>query len=188
MDGKEPMLPGPDFPTGGLIINQKDLPNIIKTGHGSVKVRGKYRVEKNKIIFYEIPYTTTTEALIDEIGAVSESKEVEGITDVRDESGKDIRIVIQIGKGVDPDGVAKKLFAKTNLQTSVSYNQVALIDKTPTELGLKDCIEIYVNHNIECIVKEAEFDLQKAKARAEVVDGLLKALEDIDNIIALIKK
>lgn len=188
MDGKEPMLPGPDFPTGGLIINQKDLPNIIKTGHGSVKVRGKYRVEKNKIIFYEIPYTTTTEALIDEIGAVSESKEVEGITDVRDESGKDIRIVIQIGKGVDPDGVAKKLFAKTNLQTSVSYNQVALIDKTPTELGLKDCIEIYVNHNIECIVKEAEFDLQKAKARAEEVDGLLKALEDIDNIIALIKK
>ena len=188
MDGKEPMLPGPDFPTGGLIINQKDLPNIIKTGHGSVKVRGKYRVKKNKIIFYEIPYTTTTEALIDEIGAVSESKEVEGITDVRDESGKDIRIVIQIGKGVDPDGVAKKLFAKTNLQTSVSYNQVALIDKTPTELGLKDCIEIYVNHNIECIVKEAEFDLQKAKARAEVVDGLLKALEDIDNIIALIKK
>ena len=188
MDGKEPMLPGPDFPTGGLIINQKDLPNIIKTGHGSVKVRGKYRVEKNKIIFYEIPYTTTTEALIDEIGAVSESKEVEGITDVRDESGKDIRIVIQIGKGVDPDGVAKKLFAKTNLQTSVSYNQVALIDKTPTELGLKDCIEIYVNHNIECIVKEAEFDLQKAKARAEIVDGLLKALEDIDNIIALIKK
>ena len=188
MDGKEPMLPGPDFPTGGLIINQKDLPNIIKTGHGSVKVRGKYRVEKNKIIFYEIPYTTTTEALIDEIGAVSESKEVEGITDVRDESGKDIRIVIQIGKGVDPDGVAKKLFTKTNLQTSVSYNQVALIDKTPTELGLKDCIEIYVNHNIECIVKEAEFDLQKAKARAEVVDGLLKALEDIDNIIALIKK
>ena len=188
MDGKEPMLPGPDFPTGGLIINQKDLPNIIKTGHGSVKVRGKYRVEKNKIIFYEIPYTTTTEALIDEIGAVSESKEVEGITDVRDESGKDIRIVIQIGKGVDPDGVAKKLFAKTNLQTSVSYNQVALIDKTPTELGLKDCIEIYVNHNIKCIVKEAEFDLQKAKARAEIVDGLLKALEDIDNIIALIKK
>ena len=188
MDGKEPMLPGPDFPTGGLIINQKDLPNIIKTGHGSVKVRGKYRVEKNKIIFYEIPYTTTTEALIDEIGAVSESKEVEGITDVRDESGKDIRIVIQIGKGADPDGVAKKLFAKTNLQTSVSYNQVALIDKTPTELGLKDCIEIYVNHNIECIVKEAEFDLQKAKARAEIVDGLLKALEDIDNIIALIKK
>ena len=188
MDGKEPMLPGPDFPTGGLIINQKDLPNIIKTGHGSVKVRGKYRVEKNKIIFYEIPYTTTTEALIDEIGAVSESKEVEGITDVRDESGKDIRIVIQIGKDVDPDGVAKKLFAKTNLQTSISYNQVALIDKTPTELGLKDCIEIYVNHNIECIVKEAEFDLQKAKARAEVVDGLLKALEDIDNIIALIKK
>lgn len=188
MDGKEPMLPGPDFPTGGLIINQKDLPNIIKTGHGSVKVRGKYRVKRNKIIFYEIPYTTTTEALIDEIGAVSESKEVEGITDVRDESGKNIRIVIQIGKGVDPDGVAKKLFAKTNLQTSVSYNQVALIDKTPTELGLKDCIEIYVNHNIECIVKEAEFDLQKAKARAEVVDGLLKALEDIDNIIALIKK
>ena len=90
-------------------------------------------------------------------------------------------------KGYDPDSVAKKLFLKTNLQTSISYNQVALVDKTPTELNLKQCIEIYIKHNIDCIIRECEFDLDKAQARLHIVNGLLIALEDIDNIVALIK-
>lgn len=189
MDGKEPMLPGPDFPTGGVIINKNDIPNILKTGHGSVKVRGQYRIEKNSIIFYEIPYGTTTEGLMNEIGALCEEKEIEGISDIRDESNlKGLRIVIQCDKNASPDGVVKKLFAKTNLQTSISYNQVALVNKTPTELNLKDCIEIYIQHNEDCLVREVTFDKAKAEARKEIVEGLLRALEDIDNIIALIKK
>ena len=190
MDGKEPLLPGPDFPTGGIIINAKDIPSIMKTGHGSVKVRGIYHVEGQNIIFTEIPYGTSIEGLIAEIGQVcDESKEIEGVSEVRDESNKKgIRIVIECNKGINPEIIVQKLFSKTNLQTSISYNQVALIDKTPTELNLKDCISVYLNHNLDCLKREAVFDLKKAALRLDIVEGLLKALEDIDNIIALIKK
>ena len=188
LSGLEPTLPGPDFPTGGIVINSKDIPAIMRTGHGSVKIRGKYEIDKQKIIFTEIPYGTTVENLMTEIGEVSDSKEVEGIDNIRDESNKKgIRIVIECERGTNPVSIVNKLFSKTNLQTSFSYNQVALIDKVPTELNLKDCIKIYVDHNIECIVRETQFDLDKATARLEIVNGLLRALEDIDNIIALIK-
>ena len=189
MDDKEPMIPGPDFPTGGIIINKNDIPAIMRTGHGSVKVRGRYKVEKNNIVFYEIPYGTTIEGIMTEIGQICDEKGIEGISDIRDESNKKgLRIVIECQKGSNPDGIAQKLYAKTSLQTSISYNQVALVSKTPTELNLKQCIEIYLKHNHDCLIKEAEFDLVKAKARLEIVRGLLIALEDIDNVIALIKK
>lgn len=188
IDGKEYALPGPDFPTGGIIINKDDIPNIMATGHGSVKVRGKYNIEKQNIIFYEIPYGTTIEGLLSEIGIVCDKKEIEGIENVRDESGKKgLKIVIECEKGINPESIVMKLFAKTNLQTSISYNQVALVDKTPTELNLAQCLDIYVKHNEQCIIKETEFDLDKTKARLNIVEGLLIALEDIDNVIKLIK-
>lgn len=188
IDGKEYALPGPDFPTGGIIINKDDIPDIMAIGHGSVKVRGKYNIEKQNIIFYEIPYGTTIEGLLSEIGIVCDKKEIEGIENVRDESGKKgLRIVIECEKGISPESIVMKLFAKTNLQTSISYNQVALVDKTPTELNLAQCLDIYVKHNEQCIIKETEFDLDKTKARLNIVEGLLIALEDIDNVIKLIK-
>lgn len=188
LSGEEPMLPGPDFPTGGIIINQKEIPAIMRTGHGSVKVRGKFEIDKQKIIFTEIPYGTSVEELMTEIGEVSDAKEIEGIDNIRDESNKKgVRIVIECDKGINPASIVNKLFAKTNLQSSFSYNQVALVDKVPTELNLKDCIKIYVDHNIDCITRETKFDLNKAIDRLEIVNGLLRALEDIDNIIALIK-
>ena len=188
MDGQDPILPGPDFPTGGIIINQTDIPGIMKTGHGSVKVRGRYKIEKQNIVFYEIPYGTTIEGLLTQIAEVCDKKEIEGISEIRDESNKKgLRIVIECDKGINPDAIAQKLFLKTDLQTSISYNQVALVDKTPTELNLKQCIEIYLDHNHKCLIKEAQFDLAKAEARLEIVRGLLIALEDIDNVIALIK-
>lgn len=188
MDGEEPMLPGPDFPTGGLIINKNDIPNIMRTGHGSVKIRGKYNIEGNNIVFYEIPYGVGTEALMNQIGEAADSEKIKGIVDIRNESNKKgYRLVIECDKKASALTIVNKLFAETNLQTSFSYNQVALIDKTPTELNLKDCIKIYIEHNLECIKKEAQFDLEKASKRYEVVEGLLRALEDIDNIIALIK-
>ncbi len=187
IDGKEPMLPGPDFPTGGMIINKADIPAIMKTGRGSVKIRGKYKVEKNSIVFYEIPYGVTIEALLTQIGELAES--VEGIDDVRDETNKKgVRIVIELERGTNADYIVNQLFAKTDLQTTFSYNQVALVGKTPTELNLKDCCRIYVDHNLECLKREKTFDLNKAKARLHIVEGLLKALEDIDNIVALIRK
>lgn len=189
LKGEEPTLPGPDFPTGGIVINTRDIPKIMATGHGSVRLRGRYKIEKNNIVFYEIPYGVSIEKIMNEIGAVCDKKEIEGVSDVRDETNKKgVRVVIECKKTADPDYIAKLLFEKTSLQTSISYNQVALVGKTPTELNLKQCIEIYVNHNTSCIKREAEFDLARAKARQEILEGLLRALEDIDNIIALIKK
>ena len=189
LNGEEPTLPGPDFPTGGVIINAREIPAIMKIGHGSVKIRSKYEIDKQKIIFTEIPYGTSIEKLMIEIGEISDSKEIEGINNIRDESNKKgVRIVVECDKGTNPASIVNKLFAKTNLQNTFSYNQVALVNKTPTELNLKDCIKIYINHNLKCIVREAKFDLNKAVNRLEIVNGLLKALEDIDNIIALIKK
>lgn len=189
MDGNEPMLPGPDFPTGGVVINAKDVPTIMKTGHGSIKVRGKYNIEKQKIIFYEIPYGVSVESILNSIGEACDKKELEGIEEVKDESDKKgLRIVIECEKGVNPAALINKIFKKTYLQTSISYNQVAIVNSTPTELNLKDAIKIYLEHNIDCLIKELNFDLDKAKARLHIVNGLLIALEDIDNVITLIKK
>ena len=189
MDGKEPTLPGPDFPTGGMIINKNDVPNIMKTGKGSVKIRGKYDIEDNNIVFYEIPYGVGTEDLMNEIGAAADEGKINGIKNIRNESNrkKGFRLVIECDKGASIATIINLLFKETSLQTSFSYNQVALIDKTPTELTLKDCIKIYVDHNKECIRREMEFDIKKTTDKLEIVNGLLKALEDIDNIIALIK-
>ena len=187
--GNEPMLPGPDFPTGGRVINKDDIPTIMRTGHGSVKIQGLYKVEKNNIIFYEIPYGQTIEGLVAEIGQACEEEKIKDVEEVRDETNKKgIRIVIECKRGGNPDVIANQIYAHTNMQSSFSYNMVGLVGKTPTELNLKDCIKIYVDHNIECIVREAKFDKEKALARLEIVEGLLVALADIDNIIAIIKK
>ena len=187
--GNEPMLPGPDFPTGGTIINKNDIPMIMRTGHGSVKIRANYTVKKNVITITEIPYGTTVEGLLDEIGTYCDENATVGIRDIKDQTDiSGVKIVLECETTSNPESIMQKLFSKTSLQSSFAYNQVALIDKVPTEMNLKDCCEVYVNHNIECIVREAQFDLKKAQDRLHIVDGLLKALEDIDNIIALIKK
>ena len=188
MDGNEPSIPAPDFPTGGLIINGKECRDIIARGRGTVKFRARCKIDDRKIIFYELPYGETIEGLLSQLGAVCEEKKIEGITDAHDESNKKgIRIVITVSAGVQPERIVELIYAHTNFQSSFSYNQVALVDKTPTELTLKDCCRIYIEHNKECLIKELTFDLIKATDRLEVVKGLLKALEDIDNIIALIK-
>ena len=189
IDGKEPMLPGPDFPTGGLIINQNDIPMIMRTGHGSVKIRGKYKMEGTNIVFYEVPYGVITENLLDQIGAACDSGDIEGVVEVRNESDRKngFRVVIECAKDANIHKTIFQLFKATDLQTSFSYNQVALIDKTPTELNLKDCCRIYMEHNRECITRETQYDIKKAQDRLNIIEGLLRALEDIDNVIALIK-
>ena len=189
MAGKEPMLPGPDFPTGGIIINKNDIPGIMRTGKGSVKIRANYNVKKNIITITEIPYGTTVEGLLDEIGIYCDENPTVGIRDIKDQTDiHGVKIVLECETTSNPESIMQKLFSKTSLQSSFAYNQVALVDKIPTEMNLRDCCEVYVKHNIECIVREAKFDLKKAQDRLHIVDGLLKALENIDNIIALIKK
>lgn len=189
MDGKEPMIPGPDFPTGGLVTNKDDVPSIMRTGRGSVKLRGKYNIEGSNIIFYEIPYGVATEALMEQIGKACDTGDVEGIKHIRNESNrkKGFRLVLECEKDANLNKTIMQLFKNTDLQTSFSYNMVGLVGKTPTELNLKDCCKIYIEHNNECIRRETEYDLKKTEAKLEIDEGLLKALEDIDNIIALIK-
>lgn len=189
IDGKEPMLPGPDFPTGGLILNKDDIPKIMASGKGSVKIRAKYEIQGNNIIFYEIPYGVTIEKIIEELNELADKDGVlDGVTRISDETTKkSVRIVLKCKKDANLNKILSTVFQETNLQTSFSYNQVALVNKEPKLLNLKDCVKVYVDHNLECIVKEHTFDLNKAQDRLHIVDGLLKALEDIDNIVALIK-
>jgi DNA gyrase subunit A len=189
LDGGNPQFLAPDFPTGGVIINKDDIPAIVKTGKGTVKVRGRYKIEKQNIVFYEIPYGTRLESLMEEIGKFSDEGKLAHISDIRNETGKKgLRLVIQVERGTNPESVVLSLFNKTSLQSNFSYNQVALIDKTPTELNLRGAINIYINHNLDCIRREIRFDLTRAENRLHIVEGLLIALEDINNIIDLIKK
>ena len=187
--GKNDIYLAADFPTGGTIINAKDIPTISKTGHGTLKLRGNYIIENNNIVFTELPYGTKTEEIMTEIGKLSDAGEILGITNVRNESNKKgFRLVIECDKHSNIDKILKDLFAKTDLQTSFSYNQVALVDKTPTELNLNQCLDIYINYNKKCIIREAEFDIIKTKDRLHIITGLLKALSIIDELIKEIKQ
>ena len=189
IDGKEPEIPGPDFPTGGIIINAKDCKNIIKTGHGTVKIRGKYEIDGSDIVFTEIPYGTTIENIFSQISELDTKGQLDGVISAIDETNrKGIRIVIRCEKNANISLILTRLFAGTDLQSTFSYNQVALVGKTPTELGLKDCIKYYLEHNKNCLTKEFNNKLIKDKNRLNIVNGLLIALEDIDEVIKVIKK
>lgn len=188
MDGKEFSL-SPDFPTGGIVINKNIIKTINETGKGSLKIRGKYHVENNQIIFTEIPYKVTIEAILESVANACDKGEIQGVEDIQDYSDRNgINIVITCEKNANINQIMKKLFAKTLLQTSFAYNQIALVNKTPTLLNLRQCIEVYLSHNKECLIKEFNFDLKRIKERLHIIDGLLIALEDIDNIIELIRK
>ena len=176
----------PSFPSGGIIVNKKELPIIYKTGKGKVVLRGKAEIKNNYIIITEIPYQVYVEPLIEEIKKYAVEEENSGIENVINKSSKNICIEIECSS--NPAAILKKLYSKTSLQKSFNANQYALTDKgIPALLTLKDYLDIYVNHNIKCIINETRFDLNKAIDRLEIVNGLLRALEDIDNIIALIK-
>lgn len=189
LDGKEPMLPGPDFPTGGLVLNKDDIPKIMSTGKGTVRIRAKYECDGNDIIFNEIPYGLTVEKVVQELNDLADIEgKLDGVSEIKDETTKkSVRIVLRCKKDANIAKIISTVFAETSLQTSFSYNQVALVDGEPKLLNLKDCIEVYVKHNLSCIVKEYNFNLNKAKARLHIVEGLLKALEYIENIISTIR-
>ena len=179
----------PDFPSGGLIINKKDLSQIYKTGKGKVILRAKAEIKDNHIIFKELPYQVYLEPLIEKIKTLALNNEIEGIEAVYNRSSKaGIQLDIECLKGTNPAFILKQLYKKSDLQKNYNANQWALVGKTPKFLTLKEYFNIYINHNINCIVRETEFDLNKAINRLEIVNGLLRALEDIDNIINLIKK
>lgn len=176
----------PSFPTGGIIINKNDLPTIYKTGKGKVVLRGKAEIKGKHILITEIPYQIYVEPFIAQIKELIEKDELTGISNILNKSDKK-KLLIEIECDENPASVLNQLYKKTNLQKSYSANQYALVGKTPELLNLKQYLDIYLQHNYDCIKREYEFDLAKAKDRLEIVIGLIKALEDIDNIIALIK-
>ena len=182
VDTTKPLI---DFPSKGIIINSKDLHIIHETGKGKVVLRGRAEVTDKSILITELPYQVYVEPFIESVRKLIETDEIKGIKNIYNKTDKK-HLLIEI-ECDNPNGILKGLYNKTDLQKSYSANQWALVGKTPQLLTLKDYIQIYVEHNLECIRREIQFDLDKAEARMHIVDGLLKALEDIDNIIKLIK-
>ena len=177
----------PDFPSGGIIINKDDLEEIYSTGKGKVILRAKTEIEGNSILITELPYQVYVEPLINSIKELVNKEEITGIRDIYNKCDKN-NLLIEIECDAAPKVVLNKLFNLTELQKTYSANQYAMITKVPELLNLQQYIEAYVNHNLTCITKAHQYDLKKIDERMEVVVGLLKALEDIDNIINLIKK
>ena len=186
-------ITGPDFPTGGLVINKNELPTAYLTGKGRARIRGEYVIESDKkgdsIVFTSIPYKVSKEALTVKIDELCEEGKLQGIAAIRDETNKDgVRFVIELEKGASANTIVAKLFKLTQLENTYSFNQVALVDKKPVLMNIKQLIESYIAHQKDVLLRKTAFDLEKIKARIHILEGLLIALEDIDNIIALIKK
>ena len=176
----------PDFPSGGVIINKDDLREIYLTGKGKAILRAKATIEDNSILITELPYQVYVEPLINSIKELVNKEEITGIKDIYNKCDKN-NLLIEIECDGSPRVVLNKLFDMTDLQKTYNANQYAMITKVPELLNLKQYIEAYVNHNIACLVKEYQFDLNKAEERLEIVNGLLKALTEIDKIIKTIR-
>ena len=184
---------GPDFPTGGTIINKDELTTAYLTGKGRARIRAEYVIEskagKDSIVFTSIPYKVSKIDLIAEIDKLCEEKKLEGITEIYDDSPKGgVRLVVELAKGVSAEPIIAKLFKMTRLEDTYSFNQVALVNKKPQLLNLKQLLQIYINHQKDVLLRKTKFEADKVSAKIHILEGLLKALEDIDNIIALIKK
>jgi len=186
-------IKGPDFPTGGTIMGMTNLRTAYETGNGTIKVRAKAEIHETKsgkkhIIVTEIPYQVNKTRLIEKIAELAKEKRIEGITDLRDESNRNgIRVVIELRKDVNAEVTLNNLYKYTPLQTSFGINMIALVNNQPKTLGLLEAIEHYIAHQIEVLTRKTLFDLEKAKARAHILEGLLIALDNIDEIIEVIR-
>ena len=186
-------IPGPDFPTGGIINGRKGIQDAYTKGRGKIQVRAKIKIEdasngKQAIVVNEIPYQVNKSALIERIALLVKEKKLTGISDLRDESDRDgIRIVIELKKGEEPEIVLNKLYKYTDLQTSFGVIMLALVNNVPKVLSLKEVLEEYVKHRFEVITRRTKFELDKAEKRDHILQGFRIALENIDRIISLIK-
>ena len=179
----------PDFPTGGTIINQDELATINKTGKGRVILEANYTINNNEIVFYEMPYQVYIEPVIETIKEKIEDGVIEGINDIFNKSDKKrIALVIECQKGYKPEQIVEQLFQNTPLRSQYNANQNGIISKTPVLLNLRQIVDCYIEHNLECIQKEFQFDLDKTNARIEILEGLIAALANIDDIVDIIRK
>jgi DNA gyrase subunit A len=186
---------GPDFPTGGIICGRAGIKEAYRTGRGRVQVRARVAVEskpegngKDSIIIQEIPYQVNKSRLIESIADLVRSKTIEGITDLRDESDKDgMRVVIEIRKGDEPEVILNQLYNHTQMQATASIIMLALVNNQPRVLNLQELIYYYIEHRAEVVELRTRFDLRKAEERAHILEGLLKAIDHIDEVIAIIR-
>jgi DNA gyrase subunit A len=187
---------GPDFPTGGIIIEQKGEEGIEAAygkGRGRVTIQANAHIEemergKSRIIVTELPYQVNKSSLIERIAELVRDGHLEGITDLRDESDRQgLRIVIELTKNVEPEKVLGALYKRTPMQSTFSVNLLALVDNEPRLLNLKQALRVYLEHRLVVIKRRSEFDLQKAQARAHILEGLMVALKHLDEIITLIR-
>ena len=193
IEGLMEHIPGPDFPTHGLINGGSGLREAYETGRGRVKIRALTAVEtdksgKSQVIVNELPYQVNKAKLIERIAELVKEKKIEGITGLRDESDKDgMRIVIELRRGEVPEVIINNLYKQTAMQTVFGVNMVALIDGQPKLLNLKQVIEAFVKHRREVVTRRTIFDLRKAREKAHILEGLAVALTNIDEMIELIK-
>ncbi len=185
---------GPDFPTGGIIYNKKDILTAYATGRGGIMMRAKTEIQENKsgqfqIIVSEVPYQVNKAEMIEKIATLVQEKKIEGIRDLRDESNKDgVRVVIELKKDSYPKKILNQLFKLTALQTAFHFNMLALVDGIqPRVLNLKNILEDFIKHRQLVIRKRTEFDLNKNKERAHILEGLKMALDKIDQVIKTIR-
>lgn len=189
----EQYIKGPDFPTGAQILGRSGIRAAFETGRGSIVIRAKSEIrdlgnDRKQIVVTEIPYMVNKEALVMRIAELVREKEIEGISDLKDASSREgIAIMIDLKKDVQPEVILNQLYRLTSLQSSFGVNMLALIDNAPRVLNLKECISVYIDHQIEVVQRSTRFDLKKAEDRAHILEGLLIALDHVDEILHTIR-
>ena len=186
-------IKAPDYPTGGIIMGRMGIRQAYKTGHGKIVVRGKCEIEEDEkerfhIVITEIPHQVNKAQLIVQMAGLVKDKKIDGISDIREESDRDgLRIVVHIKKDANPQVVLNLLYKHTELQTSTGINFLALVNKEPKVLNLKEMLYYYLEHQKEVILRRSKYDLEKAKERRHIVEGLVLALLNIDEVVKIIK-
>jgi len=185
-------IKGPDFPTAGFLMGREGMRQAYTTGRGSVTMRARATIEDNngkgRIIVHELPYQVNKARLVEKIAELVREKNIEGITDLRDESDRNgMRVVVELRRDVNPSVVLNNLYKQTQMQMNFGFNMLALVNREPRVLNLRDILYYYLQHQIEVIRRRTEFDLKKAEARAHILEGLRIALDHLDEVIALIR-
>ncbi|MDH4122564.1 MAG: DNA topoisomerase 4 subunit A, partial [Thermoplasmata archaeon] len=187
------IIRGPDFPTGGIIYGIDGIVEAYDSGHGRIRVRAKTQVEshedRERVIVTEIPYNVSKATLLEAIAELVKAKKIEGISDLRDESDKEgMRIVIELKKDAMSEVVLNQLFAHTQMQVTFGIINLALVDNQPIVLSLKEMLDYFIEHRFDVVRRRTKFDLEQAKARAHILEGLITAIDNLDDVIKLIRK
>ena len=181
-------IKGPDFPTGGEAIGTAGIHEAYETGRGKITIRSKITIDKNKIVITEIPYEVNKQALVKKIDEIRIDKKIDGITEVRDESDKNgLQITIDLKKDANSKNILNYLYKNTELQISYNYNMIAIVNRRPMQLGLIPILDAYIAHQKEVVTKRSNFDLAHAKKRYHIVEGLIKAISILDEVIKTIR-